>query len=268
MLDIFLKFLSSIATKVFEKYSPDKDPTGKGLRKLFELYSQYCRIHDYLVVFSTTLQSWKDSNYHGGYWSECQRSIEKTAKVLNLIEDDLDDIIALEDFDLSRELKGYINLKTSLFRVWSRILDENSKDYFCGWISDYSETEWKKYVLIPNYSLVMLDVKKTSDLINISESKWYRELYGRRSVEPSVSKSYLEYLPETSTIREQPEVSNAMVKHYCKRITLPDEVEEIDKIIDMTRENVEKLRLLLEVLGDLIKKYSGGDASVFLKYLK
>lgn len=264
MLDIFLNFISSIATKVFEKYSPERDPTGKGLQKLFSFYTKLCLIYDYLDKFSNGLEKWKEGFYYGGDWSQCQDCIEKLVHVLAVIEDDIDNIIALEDFELSRNLKGYLHMKQSVFRIWKDIITENSEEYFCGWRSDYTKSDKKKTVFIPNYSLILSDVQATSELENLEESHWRRDLEEStfQSASENEKMSLLKFLPEIPHTKNNP-VENIMVPHYCKVIVLPEETKEIDRIINTTRKKIEELHSILAKLAGIIKNFAGGNASVF-----
>ncbi len=265
MLELFLKFISNIATKVFEKYSPDRDPTGKGLRKLFTFYTQLCRIHDYLERFTVGLKNWKASRYYGREWSGCQHCISQLAHILAILEDDLDNIIALDDFDLSCDIKGYLNVKRNVFQIWRDIVVSNSNGLFCGWHSDYSGTTWKKTIYIPNYSLILSQIRPTSELSDIAGSYWSAHLIDLRT--DDLSNTSLQFLPELSPDKIEPSECDAMVKHYCKAIVLPDEEEEIERIIEITRSKVEELRILLKKLGDMIKRFAGDNSAVFLKFV-
>jgi hypothetical protein len=261
MLTIFLDFLSKLALKVFDTYSFHEHKSNKALHKLFDFYSNLCRIHECLEKFSECLVVWKQHGYHGSDWSMCQNCIRQINIAFQLINYDLRAIIELADLGLGRELYGYIHTKISVFGIWTELVERNAKENFCGWKSDYSGQTWNKTIFIPDYSLIISDVRRTSELADLSSSVWnspYLSIDG-------VDRSLLNCLPELPVATEIC-ADNVSVPSYCKIVVVPDEEREIDKIINLTQERANDLHKMLKELSQLLLKFAGGDASRFLRY--
>ena len=269
MFQLFTQFLAFIIQNL-EEYIIENSPVNDEiLRHIFGIYTLINRINLTLDKFIDVIEVWQRDFYHGAAWSGSHFCISTLHNLMVLINNDLRhliDLICSQNSPTSPELRNLLNYqflgdpycsKVDVFDIWMRIIKRNANDRFCGWISHYSDTEGKtldvygktnyflplverRTLFIPNYSLLLLEVKATSSLENLSQSQWAKNINIYGQTLPEWQGYALKFLPEfpPKFPIEMEGYTSLKDNHYALMIEVPRQEEIVTNIITSIKKDI------------------------------
>jgi len=234
------------------------------------------RVSQYLKEFSRILAVWQKDRCHGAAWSGCQGSLRLINNVMHLLDADLWRIIGLlaseEKMILRGKLRGGpIITKFDVFDIWMGIIERNAVERFCGWLSDHSGKEVSRTVYIPNYSLLLLDVQRTSGLADFTQSHWWPQIdfdfLG--AIAENLNRQALTFLPELPP--ELPINSEEYTRlgklSYSKAIIVPEQELELIEIINEIQREISEFQITVNSLRDALIAQAINDPEKLFKAL-
>lgn len=229
-------------------------------QNLVHTYMLLHRLARYLEGFSRVLVVWQKDRCHGAAWSGCQGNLRLINHVMHLLNKDLWEVIGPLDSDEKMILRGKLRggpllAKFDVFDIWVKIIEWNAVDSFCGWLSDHSGREVTRTVYIPNYSLLLPIIKRTSELTDFTQSQWQQidfEFLG--AIAENLNRQALTFLPELPLeLPINSEKRTGLGKSaYTRAITVPQQEQELIEIINGVEREVTEFRLAVNNLRDAL----------------
>ncbi|AFZ13040.1 hypothetical protein Cri9333_2165 [Crinalium epipsammum PCC 9333] len=252
MFNIFVEFILFIISNVEEFISPNELVEYELLKQIFAIYTLIKRLDQKMNKFVSILNFWQQDFYYGGDWSEAHSQLDKIYAIMDLLGEDLQKLIDIPNLKLGSEkhqllrykLRGYIYLsKTDIFEIWIRIIQNNINGKFCGWIRHYPQTEVKT-LFFPEYSILLPNVKRTSEINDVSQSQWIKEELWAINYFPNELPTWywqtLKFLPEFPPkfpIQMQGYTCLNNVTNYALMIEVPKQEELMTGIIKATEKS-------------------------------
>lgn len=256
MLTLFLEFLSYVTHNLTEYVAASNDEAT--YRKILYIYTLLDRIALDFERFSETLTFWQQRVCEGGAWSGVQGRINAIDHALYLLGEDLNDLIGVfrSEEDGIKRCKfrgGPILSKFDVFDIWRQIIHRNAVDKFSGWISDHNGKQVKRTVYIPNYSLLLPTVRRTSQLDNLSHSQWMQvDFEFLDTIAPDLNRRALTFLPELPVefpINSQ-QFTRLAKPAYNKMIEVPAQDQELIQIIEIAAHSIAEFRDVVQELRE------------------
>lgn len=273
MLKLFLTFLSYIIHNLIEYLETSKDETVS--QDVFETYIMFQRIAYYLGEFSRILGVWQKDKCHGAAWSGCQGNLRRLNHAMRLLDSDLWRVVGGLGSDKQMILRcklrgGPFVTKFDIFDIWLGLIERNAVDCFCGWRSDHTGEEVSRTLYIPNYSIILPVVQRTSELADYSKSQWRQIDFEFLSLEAEdLNRQALEFLPELPP--EYPIDTERYTRlgksFYTKVIPVPRQEQELIEIIDEAQRNVAEFYATINTLRDVLIAQANGEMEKVLKVL-
>ena len=256
MLTLFLEFLSYVARNLAEYATVSNDDVV--YRKTLYVYTLLDRVASNFERFSKVLVWWQQHACEGGAWSGAHRCLIAIDHALYLIGEDLIELIGIfqtDEYGIKRcKLRGGPAIsKFDVFDIWAGIVHRNAVDRFSGWISDHSGAQVKRTIYIPNYSLLLPVVQRTSELGDISQSRWQQiDFEYLDQVAPKLNRRALTFLPEfpPEFPIDRQEFSRLATPAYAQVIRIPTQDQELIQIIEIARQSISGFRIATHELRD------------------
>lgn len=258
MLDLYLKFLSYIIHNLIEHLATLKDETN--FQNIFQTYMLFQRLTHHVEGFSRVLAVWQKDRCHGGAWSGCQGSLRLINHAMHLLDEDLWRVVGSlsseEKMILRCKLRGGpIITKFDIFDIWMGIIERNAVEHFCGWLSNHSGQEVSRTIYIPEYSLLLPTVQRTSELNDFTQSGWRQIDFDFLGViDEKLNRQALTFLPELPP--ELPlnseEYTRLGKSAYSKALVVPQQEQELIEIINGIQRDVAVFRLTVNKLRDTL----------------
>lgn len=233
------------------------------------------RLTYYLEEFSRILTFWQRNRCEGGAWSGCQARLRLINHVMHLLDENLWRVIGSlsseEKMILRSKLRGGpIMAKFDIFDIWIEIIGRNAVEHYCGWLSDHRGQEVSRTIYIPNYSLLLPSVQRTSELTDFSQSQWQQIWFDRLGIiDENLNRQALTFLPELPA--ENPINSNKYARLeksvYARAITVPQQEQELIEIINGIQKDVAIFRLTVNKLRDAMIAQMQNDPEKLFKML-
>lgn len=277
MLSLFLEFLKYMSDNLADELSTSPDDTT--YRDVFNAYLLIARTTHYLEEFSRVIGLWQDDAFHGKAWSGATTLLENLDRTFALLGEDLYEMIWLhrsqQDQELLRcKLRGGPSMTIAdVFDIWKRILHRNAVDHFCGWVSDHSGQQVKRTIYIPNYSLLLPHVQRTSQIADLkaSQNRGPVDLDLLDTIGPrELNYRALTFLPELPPEFpiDSPKPHSLAKSTYAKVIDTPAEAGEMAKIIRQIQQNVTTFRPTVEHLYNALISYAQQQPDKLLSALQ
>lgn len=290
MFKLLIAFLCFIVANLEKYISENAAANDELLKHFFEIYTLINRLDRAISNFAELLKNWQNDFYHGSAWSGVNFQVYKMVYIMSLLGDDLNCLIRIINTDFNSEtekrlcyqFRGNPGLsQQDAFSVWLMVLQRNYRGNFCGWISTYSETKGsflrtfnnekkffgdveRRIIFIPAYSLLLPQVKRTSDLENLSESKW-KNTIGVLAFKPLMQaktqwkgeyyQDILNLLPEfpPSLPIETKEYNQLGENSYALKIEVPEQEETMREIITSIQQHSLEFKELVSKLKNTVK---------------
>jgi len=275
MLNLFLKFLSYIVNNLIGHVTTRKDENT--FQQVFHTYMLINRMTSYLEEFSAELAVWQKDRCHGGAWSDCQRDLQLINHAMHLLDADLIKISGPLDSEekaiLRSKIRGgpIISKPVDTFDIWVKIIEQNAVDYFCGWVSDHSGQEVIRTIYIPKYSLLLPNVRRTSELSDFNQSQWRLQLSFEHlnAIGEKLNYQAMTLLPELPAELPIDSEKPALLKNsfYAKRIIVPKEEQELIEIINGIQRQVAEFRGVINSLRDVLIAQTINEPEKIIKLL-
>jgi hypothetical protein len=256
MLTLFLEFLSYITHNLREYVNTSNDDAI--YRKVLYVYTLLDRITFNFEKFSEILVYWQQHVCEGGAWSGAQGRIGTIDHTLHLLGEDLNDLIGVyrsdeEGIKRCKFRGGPVLSKFDVFDIWAQIIRRNAVDRFSGWISDHSGKQVKRTIYIPNYSLLLPTIQRTSQLGDVSQSQWIQvDFEFLDKIAPDLNRQALSFLPELPPefpINSQ-EFNRLAKPAYAKMIEVPSRDQELILLIEIAQHSIAGFRSVVQELRD------------------
>ncbi|OPY57349.1 MAG: hypothetical protein A4E55_01746 [Pelotomaculum sp. PtaU1.Bin035] len=283
MIEMFVKFLGDFGLRVFDKISKLRSKKSIYLKKYVQFFISINRVYIYLCNFFEFLQKWKCSNYSTKYSTDCESMLKNIYTSLLLLNSDVQEMIILEELDLSKDIFRILDTKCNVFRIWKTIMKNNAYCGFCSLENEhlYAENDSKtligikRIIYIPNYSVLLNGIKSTAELENTTISYYeynktkpfdilfdlfhlnrerHNNILDNLHYNETLD-SHLHYLPELPLEDDISNGSCYMIPNSVKKIVLPDQENKIDEIIKTTGEAIEQFREIIEKLREILRRY-------------
>lgn len=271
MLSLFLEFLSYIAHNLSEYITASDDEAT--YRRVLYIYTLLDRLVLNFERFSEDLSYWQQHACEGGAWAGAHGRIGVIDHALHLLGEDLNDLIgvfrSVENGIKRCQFRGGPALsKFDVFDIWEQIIHRNAVDRFSGWISDHSGEHVKRTIYIPNYSLLLPTVQRTSQLGDISQSQWMQvDFEYLDTTAPDLNRRALTFLPELPPefpINSQ-EFNRLAKPAYAKMIEVPSQDQELIQTIETVRHSISGFRIAIHELRDELVAQSKNAPEKLLK---
>lgn len=212
MFKIFVNFLEFIISNIEEFIFQNEPVENESLQQIFSIYTLFKLLDQKMNIFASELQHWQQGFYQGASWSGIHVTFKRIHAIMMLLMDDLEKLINIQNLKLCSDehqllrhkLRGYIYFSIrDTWNIWTEIIQQNISKTFCNWISYYSDEKnfsnaIKRTIIFPEYSILLPNVKPTSELDDIFQSQWKEELSAIKHF-PYVPRWYgyaLKFLPE------------------------------------------------------------------------
>lgn len=283
MLNLFFLFLSHIIHNLIEYTSTDEIKDKENFQAIFEVYILLRRIADNFERFGQVLPLWQQSEYYGGHWSKCQNYISLANHALHLLDQDFADIIFPQTFKDGRYATTFEESerlyfifyggpplpKFKVFDIWKNLIKINATENFCGWIRNKRRPQWQKTIFIPNYSLLLPSVQRTSELTDLKQSYWQYNVdfdYLQRRFPTYDGLDYLPELPpkfpiesQERTLLERPE--------YAVIVVVPQQDQVVSEIIKTIQKDTATFRVTISNLRQVLITQAKHHPESFFKVL-
>lgn len=277
MLSLFLEFLKYISDNLTGELS--NSPDDATYRDVFNAYLLIARIIHYLEEFSRVLGLWQNDALHGSAWAGATRLLGNLERTFALLGEDLYEMIWLhrphQDQSLLRcKLRGGPSMTNSdVLDIWKRILHRNANDHFCDWVSDHSGQQVKRTLYIPNYSLLLPLVQRTSQIADLKTSQNrgpvdldLLDVIGPRELNYRALTFLPELPPEFPIDGPKPHFFTRST--YAKVIETPAKAGEMTKIIRQIQQNVTAFRPAVDHLCNALIDHARQQPDKLLRALQ
>lgn len=243
MIEALVTFLKDILSFVFQEDYLSKKKTDKYLKNYIRTLICMGRIQEQLISFSKSIEKWISDDFK--YFPYLDFDINTILYYLDELNKHSIDFREME-YIFDKEFEGvnislHFKLKWGLFTLWKNIIELNRKNYFANGHAD------KKIFYIPDYSALSIwDENMANKLCSIYENLMYDGY------------DFIEYNNFSD------------LEFHCnkiKKIELPKDKEEIEKILECTKFALDELNIAIRDAKMIFNLFVGENKIDIIKYL-
>lgn len=272
MIEMIISLLKDF-TQMF--LNPDRikyENNKKCIKCMTKIVIAYSDLLEYLSEFYDIWNEWIKSDFNSTpYYFYIVPNMK--AKLLNLMEyyTEVSNILKYEDRNLDYNILSFIWGKCTIFEVWESILKASDDVLY------YEHDDDNKIMFIPNYSLILTDIKTLSKcsakerdmFIKLSKKKKINDfpfIYLCHNYERMMYDRYyghgLDYLPilleENYEFRDDP---------YVLKLHIPDDIGYIHNFISLINEAIVASEENMNICKKIIEKYCKEENKDLLNFI-
>lgn len=272
MIDLIMSLLTEY-TQIF--LNPDKikyKNNKKCIKCMIKIVIAYSDLLEYLSDFYDIWSEWVKSNYDSTpYYYYIIPDIK--AKLLNLMEyyTETSKILKYEDCNLDYNIFNFIWGKSTIFEVWETIL-KTSDDTL--WFEHKDNNN--KIMFIPNYSLILTDIKTVSKC-SVQERESFIKMLSKKNEEVKnfhfsylchamehnyYHRNELDYVPilveENYEFRDNP---------YIIKLHIPEDINYIYNFMSLIKNAIDASDKNMDICKKIIEKYNQEENKDLLQFI-
>lgn len=272
MIDMIISLLTDYTQMFLNpdriKYKNDK----KSIKCMVKIVIAYSDLLEYLSDFYDIWNKWIKSDFNSTpfYYYIVPKIKEKLSNLMEYYAE-TSKILKYEDRNLDYDIINFIWGKSTIFDVWESILNASYD------VLHYEHEDDNKIMFIPNYSLILTDIKTLSKC-SVKEGELFIKLLKKKNMN-DFHFSYLcynyehmmyskrfqhgfDYIPilleENYEFRDNP---------YVLKLHIPDDIKYIHNFISLIKEAIVASEENMNICKKIIEKYCKEENKDLLNFI-